>query len=465
MVKPRFSNIELVQPTSSPFSRYMPSFGGRTLLTSQDRILVNNGGSGAKALDIYLSLFVNPVVFQGWDKVMTDITSKELIVEPGADSDEARKIADFVTAQLKAIGTSSDSPNPLLPAQGGIDGLTRALGTAYITGFSPVELVWGRDASGDRVVKYYKARDARLFRMEYDPEVNITRPRLLSKADPLRGSAIPAHKFIFHRYYAVPNDDDYGCGLGRNLYYPVEWQKQLMSYWLMLIDKTVMPSTVGSYDAEARATEEDIATFEEAVRNFGQDSAITLPPGFKIDTLDFKTSSADVLEKLLDKIDGYIESIVVGESGTGKSGSGSQAKDAVSRGIGLASSKALSDSICETLNQTIVKWLVWANFGKLAPLPRVWRSFEAEINNPPANIEEVNDIAVFIDLLTKLDQVGLSLDRNYIQSRLGAPLKKAASKPGAAGAGTSDAPGNTGGSGGTALFENVPSPADLLGGG
>lgn len=474
MVKPRFSNIELIGPATSPLSNYMPSFGGRTQLRSQDRILVDNGGSGYRALDIYMSLFLNPVVYKSWDKVATDICSRELQVKPKDESKEAAVIAEFIQGQLLSIGTTA-STNPLLPAQGGIDALTRALATAYITGITTVELVWGRDRDGKRVVKYFKPRDARLFRMEYDHDANVTRPRVLTRADTTRGVAIPAHKFLIHRYWSVPNDDEYGCGLGKNLYYPVEWQKQLMTYWLMLVDKTVMPSTVGTYSEEAVAKPEDITKFEEAVRNFGQDSAIVLKPGYKIETIDLRATNADALERLLDKIDSYIESIVAGESATGKEGAGSQAKDEVSRGIGLISAKALSDGICETLNQTLVKWLTWANFGQDAPVPTVWRNFGQDIATEPTTLAEVESVADFIDLLSKLNGMDISLDKAYIETRLGVPLKKPPVKPTSGNQSASmvaKAPAGTVATSagpaaqertGTALYDYVPSPAELLG--
>lgn len=469
MVKPRFSNIEIVTPTSSPLSPHMPAYGGRAMLSSTDRVLIDNGGGGLRGLDIYLSLFVNPVVFKSWDKVMCEVCSRELTVTPKDNSAEAVRVADFVREQLLSIGTSP-SKSALLPANGGVDELTRALGTAYITGISPVELVWGRDTAGKRVIQYFKPRDPRLFRMEYDAALGVTRPRVLTRDNMIKGVPIPAHKFVFHRYWAVPSDDEYGCGIGRNLFYPVEWQKQLMSYWLMLVDKTVMPSTVGSIAPGTKFDDTQYNDFVESVRNFGQDSALVLRPGYSIEVKDLKATNVDALEKLLTRLDAYIEGIVVGESGTGKGGAGSQAKDQVSDGIRLMNAKALSDAISETMNTTLVKWLAWANFGRGCPLPTVWRNFDEDIAPVPATIAEITNIADFVDILGKLNAAGITLDKAYIEQRLGAPLKKApaavqlTSKP----ADTKSAlsapasllkPERTG----TALFDYVPMPAELLG--
>ena len=62
-ISKRFSAIELVNPIDSPISGYGITFGGRIQLRPKDRVLIDNGGSGFRALDIYLSLFSNPVVY------------------------------------------------------------------------------------------------------------------------------------------------------------------------------------------------------------------------------------------------------------------------------------------------------------------------------------------------------------------------------------------------------------------
>jgi phage gp29-like protein len=203
-----------------------------------------------------------------------------------------------------------------------------------------------------------------------------------------------------------------------------------MSYWLMLIDKTVMPSTVGSYGEEARLDADKVALFEEAVRNFGQDSSITLPPGFKIDVHDLKgASSADMLDKLLTKIDLYLEMLLMGESSTGKSGGGEGGVDQVADGIFTTKAKALSDAISTTFNSTLVKWLVWAQYGRSAPVPTVWRNFDVAEVSAPATLDEITDIRELVTVLGQLDQQGLTLDPRYVQDRLGAPLKSLMPRP------------------------------------
>jgi phage gp29-like protein len=424
----RFVNTELINPVDSPFSPYFPTFNGRVMLSSQDRVLIDNGAGGSRSVDLYSSLFLNPVVHRSWTKLMDEICHRDLVAVPADDSEYAKLVADDILEQIKMIGQSGATP--LLSGGGGFDEMTRTAGKAYITGMSPLELVWARDNTGKRIVKYAKARDPKLFRMEYDAESRVTRPRLLTRQDMLRGSALPAHKIVLHRYWAVPGDDEYGCGLGRNLYYPVEWQKQIMSYWLMLIDKTVMPSTVGSYSKDARTDEDKIAIFEEAVRNFGQDSSITLPPGYSIEVHDLKgSSSADMLDKLLTRIDEYLEMLIIGESTTGKSGGGEGGVDQVADSIFTTKAKSLSDSISSTFNATLVKWLVWAQYGKDAPVPTIWRSFAAEEKGSPTNLNEVESVETLITLLGQLDQQGLTLDPAWVQGRLGAPLKSLMPKP------------------------------------
>lgn len=457
MTSKRFSRVELATPVNSPLGSYAPSFGGRVRLQTQDRTLIDNGGVGLRSLEIYQALLNNPQVYTAWDKTVSEITSRAMVVEPASDSEEDKYIADFVETQLKAMGSIQTGLS--LPSASGLDNLIRCACSAYITGISPVELVWTRLPDGVRTISYFKPRDAKLFSMEYDEGEGKTRPRLLTRDDTMRGMALPARKFVMFRYWSVPTDDEYGQGLGRQLYYAVEWQKQILSFWLQLIDKTVLPSTIGSYDETAAADRQLVDDFKSAVASFGQDSSIVLPPGFKIDTTAFPTGTQAQLSELLSVMDAYISNVITGESSIGQAGAGSAGKDQIANEVRVMKAKALSDLIHETLNMTVVRWLVDANFGPQAAVPRVWRDFTSEVDEPPKTLAEVQSISEFVELLGKLDQVGIKVDQDYIGQRLNVPLKGKA-KPGQAQAasGTARPPG-------APLYSSVPSPSELLGDG
>ena len=479
-ISKRFSAIELVNPIDSPISGYGITFGGRIQLRPKDRVLIDNGGSGFRALDIYLSLFSNPVVYSAWDKLVTEITSRDLIVTPASQSVEDLAIAKFIEEAMANLGLEQTGME--LPASGGMDTLTRACSASLITGMSPIELVWTRNAAGQRIISYFKQRDPRLFRMEYDDDAHVTRPRLLTVMDTFRGRALPARKFIFCRFWSTPTDDEYGQGIGRQLFYAVEWQKQLLSYWLMLVDKAAIPSTIGSYTAESGANEQLIADFERAVAGFGQDSSIVLPPGFSIDTKSISANSG-IVKDLIDRVDTYIATVILGEAIVGAPG-GTDQGDSVANSVRVMKAKALSDCIHEILNQTLVRWLVEANYGSKAAVPKIYRNFVEDDTAPPSSLAEVEDISVVIDLLGKLSQQGLNVDPYWIQDKLGVPLKSLQKRPGQPDAANSSATGQSqqsntttgssskttasGGGGGqsktgTALYDNVPSAAELLG--
>lgn len=418
---------ELVTPLNSPLGWTVPAFGGKTLLNPQDRTLIENGGGGWRALDIYLSLFKNPVAFSAWEKLIADIISRELTVTPATKSQKDRQIADYVLSIINSLGNLSN--DDMLGNGSGFDTLTRAAAKALITGISPVELIWDKNSRGERVVTHFKTRDPRLVRIEYDDVTKKTTPRILTRTDQTSGVEIPARKMIIFRYWAIPTDDEYGHGLGSSLYYAVEWQKQIMAYWLMLIGKAAIPSTVGKYDEKATANPELIERFKTAIRTFGQDSSILLPPGFSIESIGINLGSADVLEKIEAKVREYIDMLIMGESSTGTQGGGSNARDQVADSIRVKRAKALSDIISSQINNTLVKWLVEAKFGLGTPAPTIWRNFAADEISPPTTVDDIDSITDFIDILTKLDQIGVRLDKAYIESRIGAPLQKAAAPP------------------------------------
>lgn len=420
---------ELITPVNTPWGWTAPTFGGKTLLSPQDRTLIDNGGAGWQALDIYLSLFKNPVAFAAWDKLVSEITCRELTVLPGGKTVKDRAVADYVTEVITQLGSSGNDTGGAAGFNCGFDILTRAAAKALFTGISPVEVFWGKNSKGDRIISHFKARDPRLVRMEYDDQAGQTSPRIITRNEQIRGIAVPDRKLIVFRYWAVPTDDEYGFGLGSSLYYAVEWQKQIMSLWLLLIDKAAMPTTVGKYDDKAVANPELIEKFKSAIRNFGRDSSILLPPGFSIDSQEIKLGSADVLEKISGKVEQYIDLLIVGETSTGKEGGGSNARDQVADSIRVKRAKALSDVISSQLNNTLVKWVVEAKFGLGVTPPTIWRNFAADEISPPTSVEDIDSISDFLDVLAKLDQIGLRLDKDYIESRLGAPLQKAKAAP------------------------------------
>lgn len=404
--------LEVADNLNSPVNYQQYSFGDKVILNRQDQLLISQGGSGVRALDVYLSLFSHPTVLSSWNKIANAICSREVKVTPVSNSKADLRIADFVRGSIKKLGMSGE-----LSSVGGFDALTRAMCGSLIIGMAPIEFVW-TDA---KTISYFKQRDARRFKLQQDSRTGKLQMRLLTRTNGLEGVLLPPRKISLMRYWVIPTDDDYGQGLGRPLYYAVEWHKKLMSIYLLLIDKAAQPSTIGKYTSEVQDFDKLIEDFKRAVESFGMDASIVLPPGFSIDTVPISLAGAATIQKLLDSLDEYIRLLITGEATVGSPG-GSGGTDEISASQLQMNAKALSDAICEELNATYVRWLVDANFGKAAACPEISRNFERQV--AATNIEDISDIKELVEVLDTLNRMGVKADKAWLEKRLGIPLQK-----------------------------------------
>lgn len=410
MVKRRYSNIELASITNDPFYYGAIPTWGKIRLSSKDKFLIDNGGISTQSLDLYLDLLTDNQAYFAWDRQMSEITSRELIFEAGGDSEYDQKACEGIKEIIHSLSSNStdiDLKSELCVVNNGlgIDGITRGLGLSLITGLGIAEIIWKQDIDRLPTIDSVKIRDIRRFFFEADNS-GKTFLKLLTKKNSFSGIYLPPRKFIVNRYWAVPNDDPYGNGLGRLLYYPVTWKRELLSLWLSIIDKYSDPTVVGKY--EDGISVEDKEEFERGLSNITRDMAMAMPSHFSVDFVSPTLNGPEILGELEKLCNAYINKIISGEANTGEQGGGGVMRENVSNSIRIMKAKAFSDLISETLNNSLIKWLCGYRYPGANP-PRMWRNF--------------GDSVETIEQLTKLKALGFRTTAEFVENLTGIPLE------------------------------------------
>lgn len=371
-------------------------FYGGVLQPNQDDTLQTRGG--AKGLKIYQELKRDAHAGAVLAKRKLAVTSRPWDVLPAEEGGADKKVADVVKRALEHLTFNS---------------VCKRLLEANLTGYAVSEVMWEvRD--GLVLPARLKARDPRRFVFGVDDEL-----RLLTREQMLIGEEMPARKFVVHRRGA-DDDSPYGTGLGSMLFWPVFFKRNGITFWLTFADKFGSPTAVGRYPTGAGKPEQ--TKLLQALGAISQDAGVIVPEGMVIELLEAKRSGGiDTYEKLVRYMDEQISKAVLGETmSTTAASTGLGSNQAgVQNDVRLEVAQDDSDELCETLNDTLVRWIVEFNFPSAQP-PKVQREFS-----------EPEDTAKLATRDKTLFDMGWEPDEQYIQRTYGEGwTKKAAPPPG-----------------------------------
>lgn len=409
----RFSEMEFATLAKSPYNTSgIPVFGGKLRLTTQDLLMIEQGGGGSRAFELYQNLLVDPTVYAAMDQQLSEITSRPLQIRAVSDKKSDKKFANSVLQQLQVLGKHQDldsdkQGNAVLSATYGIDHLTRSLGLACLQGLRVSEIIWFYNKRTKRIEpREVKTKDERRFMFLMDVDTGVVQPRLLLNTNSWDGVPLPARKFIFGRYWAMPNEDEYGAGIGRYLYWPVQWKRQLLTYWLSWVDKYTSPTAIGTYPMAT--VEAELDDFESAVRNIAQESGIVMPEGYSLSFLKADGAGANSFETLLKVCDAMISMVIRGENTTGQFGVGSGMRDNISNSLRVVKAKMVSDSVDDTLNSSLIPWMTYYQAPKGVLSPSIYRNFEIEL-----------DDSQLLQYLKQMSDAGFDVDRKFLSEKTG----------------------------------------------
>lgn len=384
------------------------------ILPRRDDILIEEAGGGPRAIEHYARLFNDSAVMSAWEKLTGEIIQREWEVFPASDSDRDEEVAEFVRQTLYHMGTNSRQSrgrDMLVNANSGFNAFVKGMCEALILGISIGEIAWVRQG-GYVVPSEIKIRDPRRFQFVLNEDGSIS-PRLITINSQVEGVPIPLRSMIIHRHWTYSNNmDPYGTGLGRQLYSLVEFRRTLLSFWLQYADKHTTPTAVGKFSLGT--PEEEVKSLFTALQRLGQETAIVVPDEMEISYLT-ADSRADIYQGLISYIDQQISFLVNGESTVGQDtgSTGSYARDQVADSVRMRKAKAFSENLDETLNSTLIRWVVELNYPG-ASVPRIKRNF--------TDLEQREDPIKTVQILTQLQAVGYRpSDLDWLRDKLQIP--------------------------------------------
>jgi len=384
------------------------------ILPRRDDILIEEGGGGPRAIEKYMRLFNDSHIISAWEKLTGEIIQRKWEVNPASPSDRDEEVAEFVRQVLYRMGTNtrqSYGKEMLVSSNSAFDTFIKGLCESIVLGISIGEICWMKQ--GRYIVpSEVKIRDPRRFIFVLNEDGTLA-PRLMTIDSPVEGIPIPLRSMVIHRHWAYSNFmDPYGTGLGRHLYSLVEFRRTLLSFWLQYADKHTTPTAVGKFSLGT--PEEEVTALFTALQRVGQETALVIPTEMEVDFLESQGRS-EVYEKLIEYVDQQISFVINGENTVGQETGnvGSYARDQISDSVRMRKAKAFSEELDETINSTLIRWIVELNYPGAA-IPRLRRNFD--------DLEQRDDPVKIVQMLTQLQAIGYEVkDLDWVRDKLEIP--------------------------------------------
>jgi len=416
----RYFSLGVSQGNLAGYKSDPYSYSGAPYLTSgvilprRDDILLEEGGGGPRAIEKYMRLFNDSQILAAWEKLIGEIVQRNWEVYPASDSPEDEEVAEFVRQVINRMGSNtrqSYGKEALVSTNSGFDTFVRGMCESIIIGMSIAEICWMRQ--GKYIVpSEIKIRDPRRFLFKLNEDGTIS-PRLITMFSPVEGMGIPLRSMILHRHWAYSNFMDvHGSGLGRQLYPLVEFRRTLLNFWLQYADKHTTPTAVGKFSLGT--PEEEVNALFTALQRMGQETAIVLPDEMDIQWLE-SNGRPELYDQLVSYIDQQISFVINGETTVGQeTGSvGSFARDQIADSVRMRKAKAFSEELDETINSTLVRWIVELNYPGKNP-PRLVRNFE--------DLKQREDPVRIVQVLSQLGALGYAVDDvDWLREKLNIP--------------------------------------------
>lgn len=319
-----------------------------SVLRPQDGTLIAKGGS--RGLRLYEEVEKDGRAKALLEKRKSKVTSREWVVMAADDDDsKAQAAAELLEKALKRIA---------------FDRITGDLLDGELYGFAVGEIIW---EISDNLILPQTIKKHRCARFVFDNDWKL---KLLTPEEPFQGVELPDRKFIVYRH-DCDGSDPYGRGLGRILFWNVLFKREGVGFWSHFLEKFTSPTPLGKYPLGTPPME--VNKIVQQLQDLVQNGVLVMPIGSEVEFLESANADTMSYENWCRYWDEETSITVLGETlTTSLDGAGSRAATETHLEVsdGLADGDA--DAVCETLNDTLVKWIIDYNMPG-APYPSVWR--------------------------------------------------------------------------------------------
>lgn len=228
-------------------------------------------------------------------------------------------------------------------------------------GFQPLEIIWKRYKNGLILPEKIIAKPPEWFCFDDDNNLKFR------TKENYYGELLPDKKFLLAQNNPTYNNP-YGERTLSRVFWSVTFKKGGMKFWVVFTEKYGMPHLIGKHPRGATKAETD--SLADMLEDMVQDAIAVIPDDSSVEIQEAnKTSSADIYEKLIDKMNSEISKAILGQTLTTEIGSnGSYAASNTHMEVRqdiIDSDKKLVESI---INQ-LIQWIYEINYGQNIEVP------------------------------------------------------------------------------------------------
>lgn len=220
-------------------------------------------------------------------------------------------------------------------------------------GFQPIEIIWGKVENLILPIEL-KAKPPEWFCFDDDNQLKFR------TKEHYYGEELPPKKFLCPQ--SNPSyENPYGERTLSRVFWPATFKKGGMKFWVIFTEKYGIPHLVGKHPRGASKEETD--NLADLLEDMVQDAVAVIPDDSSVEIQEAnKSSSAEIFEKLIDKMNAEISKAILGQTltteiGTNGSYAASNTHFAVRQDI-IDSDKKLVE---KTINQ-LIQWICDINF-------------------------------------------------------------------------------------------------------
>jgi len=354
---------------SSKKSDITTGFTGN-LVSNPDKILSLKSASSNTERVYEEMLYKDPEIKQAMQTRVSSVIGKSWRVTPATDSERDKAIADFITHNLKNIS---------------FDSIRRALlKSGLMTGLGVAEIIYRLKTTKQFGTKYHieTLLDRKPWRFRWNKKNEL---RLLTANDK---DGLPLAEYKMQTFtHEKQFENLYGEGLGKSLYWSYWFKKNAIKSWAIFGDKFGFPTVIGKYPVNTTQTDQE--KLLDVIKAIQHETGIIIPDGQDIGLLDaIKSSSSGgggvaVFSDFIKYFDEKIQKTILGQTLTSSTGStGSFAQARVHNEVRGDLLKSDADSLSESFNRQLIKYLVDLNFADVDAYPEIWID-----TTPPPDLE------------------------------------------------------------------------------
>ncbi len=302
------------------------------ILPDPDIVLKKQG----KDIKIYRELLCDPHVFACTQSRKAGVLSLDWEINRGLDKDEKAQTIEKLLKKLDINKLISD----ILDA------------TQF--GFQPLEIMWKKEKSGYILPEKIIAKPPEWFCFDDDNNLKFR------TKENYYGEIVSEKKFLLAQNNPSYNNP-YGERTLSRVFWSVTFKKGGLKFWVVFTEKYGMPHLIGKHPRGA--TQEETNTLADMLEEMVQDAIAVIPDDSSVEIQEAnKSSSAEIYEKLIDKMNAEISKAILGQTLTTEIGStGSYAASNTHMQVRqdiIDSDKKLVESV---INQ-LIRWIYEINY-------------------------------------------------------------------------------------------------------